>query len=1129
MTSDQDSAQGDSNSHDEERLAVLLDEWELAVERGEEVALNSLCHDVPHLLEPLRERVSALKSMSALLAPTPTPMPAGLPGYRFVRELGAGGMGVVYYAEQEQLGRPVAIKTLKGVWSSAAERERLAREAEALARLNHDHIVGVHDVVEHDGRLFLILEYVDGGTLADRIRRSPFSDRDAASATLTLTEAMADVHREGVLHRDLKPGNVLVTQTGRLKITDFGLAKTEQLGNQETATGAILGSPSYLSPEQANGQQKLIGVRSDVYGLGTILYELLTKRPPFSAATPLETIEQVCREEPVRPRRLNPSVTRDLETICLKCLEKSPNRRYENCRELAADLQRHLDGRPIAARSNSSLERMWRLCRRHPERTLFVAVLTVALLVAAGLIGRAVSRRQSAEYERALLQRALTAEEASRRQQQVYAAISRLQNRRLNVLPGWTWKNEAEVAEVLKLTPSPTERLVLREEAVACSATPDTRRHGALHEDLEGYCSAYNHDGSLLAIGANGAYGLGTVKIRLYDDRGTLLKELSYTMNSLTFLRRGTKDGVRSLAFSHRRNLLAVGGRFGEIHFFELKAFRHLGYLGAHTDWVNSIVFLQDDDAILTGSRDGTIKRWKLSEPSEGSWIPPSEPSASSRSDQGSVTAIIPNGDLVHVVTRQGRVTLSTKDLKEVRRISTASLPRVAPFADGTGWIASAGQRLLHCPEFLEAEEDSLTLGVHPARIDGVRISPAGQLAASWDREGVLKIWDLCSLQLITSMVLPSTPKDVQFSARHDRMVVLYGSRADLFDVRKTALEARYISAGKVLGVGLSQNGRVAACVHATSDGAELSVGHFIQNLPLSPVAVIPDGDKCRLAFSFDSRRLAIAQPSIDQLVLVDLKSADHHEERTKQHTLRQSRLGDVCVLNDQQLCYVAAVGNVQAKAANTNASSIFTLSSDDDAPKLLWVNQQPAALMTQRSRLLSLSAGGNKLLAPSHDGNVYLVDKDGQATRPIANLRGAKEVGWLSANGLDAILGDDEGKISVVDLALDDVWKEDDLLNARITAVTARGSWVAAGSVSGEVGLWRVNWPRRVSGSDLVTSEGTLEPYVRLPRLSGGIQSLAFNPTATKLLVHASGEHGVRILDLEEALSFLAGFELAN
>ncbi len=300
-----------------------------------------------------------------------------VPGYEILGELGQGGMGIVYKARQVALNRVVALKMILA--GAQAGRDQVARflvEAEAIARLRHPNIVQIHDVGTHGGRAYCCLEFLEGGSLDRKLAGTPQPPREAARLSELLARAIHVAHQAGIVHRDLKPGNILLTADGQPKITDFGLAK--QLNDDEgwkTVSGAIMGTPSYMAPEQAHGRTREIGPAADVYALGAVLYELLTGRPPFRAPTMVDTLDQVRHQEPVPPSRLQPRIPRDLEVVCLKCLQKEIGKRYASALDLAEDLERFRRGEPIRARPVPAWERGVKWARRRPAAAA-LAVMT---------------------------------------------------------------------------------------------------------------------------------------------------------------------------------------------------------------------------------------------------------------------------------------------------------------------------------------------------------------------------------------------------------------------------------------------------------------------------------------------------------------------------------------------------------------------------------------------------------------------------------------------------------------------------------------------------------------------------------------------------------------------------------
>jgi serine/threonine protein kinase/Tfp pilus assembly protein PilF len=364
--------------------------------------LRWLRHVDDQLEEILPSTCSGGPGESGIGAGTKSPE-SGLPqieGYDVERLLGYGGMGVVYRARHLKLKRTVALKMLlAGAYARRQDLVRFQREAEAVAALRHPNIVQIFGVGDLHGRPYFTMELLEGGSLAQSLAGAPQPARSGVALVEALAQAVQVAHNEGIVHRDLKPANVLLTADGTPKITDFGLARRLESDENLTFSGARVGTPSYMAPEQAAGNSGEVGPATDVYALGAILYEMLTGRPPFRAETPSETERQVIAEEPAAPSRLNARIPRDIETICLKCLSKDPQRRYTTAAALIDDLQRFQRGDPISARRPGSWERVRRWLRRHPSFAAFVgiSVLFAALLASAMVwLGVQQSRRRHA-------------------------------------------------------------------------------------------------------------------------------------------------------------------------------------------------------------------------------------------------------------------------------------------------------------------------------------------------------------------------------------------------------------------------------------------------------------------------------------------------------------------------------------------------------------------------------------------------------------------------------------------------------------------------------------------------------------------------------------------------------------
>ena len=352
----------------------------------------------------LDELTATTPALAAVLSP-PDTLPASLsaapPGFEFLEVLGVGKTATVYRARQSNLGRIVAVKMLAGGWPSAAEAQRrFQTEIEVSASQHHPNIVQVFEVGTHQGRPFLVMEYCAGGSLGERLRNGPLPPRHAAALIELLARTLQSVHTNGFVHRDLKPANILFDGENRPKVADFGVVKRLGEADAPTPVGSLLGTPPYLAPEQIDGSAP-VGSLCDVYALGTILYECLIGRPPFRAESIADTLFDVLSREPLPPRLADPRLPRDLETICLKCLEKEPTRRYGSALELADDLKRFLNGQTVRARPVGRLGRTWRWVRRNLLLSVLVAALLLTVAGGLGVCGwfwyQAVDSREEAE------------------------------------------------------------------------------------------------------------------------------------------------------------------------------------------------------------------------------------------------------------------------------------------------------------------------------------------------------------------------------------------------------------------------------------------------------------------------------------------------------------------------------------------------------------------------------------------------------------------------------------------------------------------------------------------------------------------------------------------------------------
>jgi serine/threonine protein kinase/WD40 repeat protein len=691
------------------------------------------------------EMGSAKSRASAEPPATATPWPV-VPGYRIEGELGRGGMSIAYKAWHAELKRSVALKMVRaGDCADSEMQQRFQAEAQTIARLYHPNIVQIYEVGAYQDRPYFALELVNGGTLAEKLNGTPQHAHQAAQLVETLSLAIHYAHQNGIVHRDLKPSNILLARTNgptspteqktppklslsdyHLKITDFGLAKQLDAATAHTRSGTIVGTPSYMAPEQAGAKNREITPATDVYALGAILYEVVTGRPPFKAATVLETLERVRSTQPEPPRRLQPKLPADLETITLKCLEKDPQRRYPTALELAQELRRFLENRPIQARRTARLVRAWRWCRRNPgwaaaAGLLLVVVVAISLLA----LNLNVSLGRTQQAERQATDRLFE------------ALVTRVQGSRGSGQPGQRFANLdslRQAAEIARAQNRPAADLLrLRNEAIACLALPDLQ----LEAEWEGNPPGTN------GLGFDASFQHYAWSFR---DEGIRVCRLVDHGEQLRLPTPPTDCPTRWVLLSFSPN-----GRYLAAHYVQWQKLHPLEVWDLSVDTGRRILAVPDATALPAF----TVDSRSLLAPLPGGVVAVVDlPSGHERrrlASGGPIEALAaqPGGKLLAVAGGESEGV-------RVLELETGAVARRLPHPDGVQGLAwSADGKLLAtaCNDLYIRLWDTISwqeqgkLAGHRWEVGDLAFDPTGKWLASFGWDMTLRIWDVGSLK----------------------------------------------------------------------------------------------------------------------------------------------------------------------------------------------------------------------------------------------------------------------------------------------------------------------------------------------------------------------------------------------
>ena len=719
--------------------------------------------------------------------------------YELLHEIAQGGMGVVYKARQVSLNRIVAVKMIRaGQFAREEDIKRFRVEAESTANLRHPNIVAIHEVGEEQGQQYFSMDYIEGQSLSQLIRQQPLSAKKAAAYVKSISEAIHYAHSKGILHRDLKPSNVLIDQNDQVQVMDFGLAKLLTGDSELTLSGTVMGSPSYMPPEQASGRTKEITVRSDVYSLGAILYEALSNRPPFKAETSLETLKLVVETEPISPRLLNPKLPKDLETICLKCLQKEPSKRYADAKELADELGHFIRGEPIRARPVGQTEKLWRWCKRKPALAGTSALALFAVIVGfAGVLWQWQRANTNARNEQ-------------KERQHAQASVTRLEIDRAEMLfdTGQSSEALAYLARVLRREPTnrvvgeriisalahrnfcvPLFRIGHKTNVTSAEFSPDGHRVMTASRDGtarvwdgrtgQPMLEPFHHAAEVVAahFSPDGARIVTTSldkTARIWD---------AHTGQPVTepLVHEG---GVLCADFSPDGLRVATGSANGSMRLWNAATGALLGTTATtHTGRVGFVKFSSDGKWIVIASTEGIGRILNAANETEVA--------AFGRNNSGAVPfpSFSPDGTRIVTGPHQGTVDIIGTGLDSTNRLgkrlhnSGINRARFSPDGQSLGTCSGDSNARIWDAATMEAVGEVMRHG-HP--VNAIEFSPDGQKVVTGSRDRTARIWEARTGRPLSERLRHDADvMSVEFSSDGQRILSLCeGSQVWVWEVR---------------------------------------------------------------------------------------------------------------------------------------------------------------------------------------------------------------------------------------------------------------------------------------------------------------------------------------------------------